>query len=158
MQRFRPHPDGVELRLAQGEAEALEVLGELLASVGDPEHDPAAARLTVPAYEDDAEAAGEFQRLMGPELAAGRAADRSAVAMTLEAAVTEPVVLSMGEAEAWLLVLNEARLVLAARLGIEEEGWGEESDDPVDLDPGMVLLHYLTYLHAELTGVLMGRL
>ena len=72
----------------------------------------------------------------------------------------KPVELSMDQAEAWLLVLNESRLALAARIGIEEEGWGGDGDDEDDdeMDPPLAFLHYLTYLHGEITMVLMEKL
>ena len=45
-------------------------------------------------------------------------------------------------------VIGEARLVLAARLGITEDGWED------DADPEMALLGYLGYLQDGLVGVL----
>ena len=158
MRRFAPTPDGVELRLAPEEIEALVMLPELLASVGSVPGDPAAARLTIATYPDDDEADAEFRRLMVPELDAGRSADRSAVLASLEVAMGQPVELSMAEAEAWLLVLNESRLVLAARIGIDEDGWGDDAAELEDLDPPMAFLHFLTYLHGELTHVLLEKL
>lgn len=155
--RFRWRDEGVELRLPADEIEALGMVNELLASVGTHEGDPAARRLAVPAYPDDTEANEEFERLMGPELDTSRVADRSAVETTLEEARRSSVILSPSEAEAWLLVLNEARLALAARLGIEEEGWGED-EAALASNPTLAFLHYLTYLHGELTMVLMERL
>ena len=65
--------------------------------------------------------------------------------------------LSPAEAEAWLLVLNEARLALAARMGITDEGWGDDQSED-ELDPQMAYLQFLTYLHGELTGVLLQAL
>ena len=57
---------------------------------------------------------------MAGELGQSRAADRSAFALILEAA-TAGTVASIAEAEAFLRVLNEARLALGARLGVEVE-------------------------------------
>ena len=157
MRRFSPHPDGVSLSLFPEEAEALQIVGELLESIGDTAGDPAAMRLSVPAYPGHPDADEEFDEWLRPELETARAADRSAVATTLEAVGDEPVVLSPAEAEAWLLVLNEARLALAARMGITDEGWGDDQSED-ELDPQMAYLQFLTYLHGELTGVLLQAL
>ena len=157
MHRFTPHPEGVELRLELEEIEALTMIPDMLNSVGEIAEDPAVERLTVSAYPDDEAADSEYAPWLADELEAGRAADRSTVTTSLEVARTDPVVLSMGEAEAWLLVLNEARLALAARLGITEEGWGDEQDLE-ELAPPLAFLQYLTYLHGELTGVLLEKL
>ena len=156
--RFSSTPGGVELRLAPEEIEVLSLLSELLASVGSVAGDPAAARLAITTYPDDEQAQAEYKRFMAPELERGRTTDRSSVVASLEAASGRPVELSMVEAEAWLLVLNESRLTLAARIGIEEEGWGEHDEEGGDLDPPMAFLHFLTYLHGELTAVLMEKL
>lgn len=157
MHRFSAHEDGVLLTLYEEEAEALTILPELLSSVGQIPGDPAEARLTVAAYPDDPDADAEFAGWLSDELETGRAADRSAVETSLDVAAKEPVVLSLGEAEAWLIVLNEARLTLAARLDITEEGWGDDMKLE-DMPPTMAFLHFLTYLHGELTDVLMRKL
>ena len=157
MHRFSPHPDGVMLTLFPEEAEALVMLPEMLDSVGEVPGDPAASRLAVSAYPDDPDADAEFGDWLGPQLNIRRAADRSAVTTSLEVARTEPVVLSMEEAEAWLLVLNEARLTLAARLGIIEEGWGDDQELD-NMAPPLAYLTFLTYLHGELTTVLLEKL
>jgi len=83
-------------------------------------------------------------------MAQSRAADRSAFALTVEQS-SRGVILSAGEAEAWMRVLAEARLVLASRLGIIEDGW--EDDLPED-DPPVALLHYLGWLQQSLTETL----
>lgn len=95
--------------------------------VRDPE-DPASARLQVPAYLDDREADDEYWQLMGGELDRERAADRSTFARVTEEAV-DGVRISREDAHAYLRVLVEARLVLAARMGVDVE------DDYEDLEP-----------------------
>ena len=153
MRPFSRHRHGVRLRLTADEVEMLRVVPQLLGTVGAMPDDPAAERLSLDVYPHDPQAAEEYRRLMATEVEAGRNADRSAFAVSLEAAAEGPVVLSADEAEAWLMVLGEARLALAARLGIEEEGWGE---DPNALnDPSMALLHYLSWLQGALTDVLL---
>jgi len=141
---------GIELTLAPGESHALQAVPELLDSVGTAGGDPAADRLDQAPYPDDPEAAAEFRRLMAEEMVQSRAADRSAFALTVEQS-SRGVILSAGEAEAWMRVLAEARLVLASRLGIIEDGW--EDDLPED-DPPVALLHYLGWLQQSLTETL----
>lgn len=147
---FRSVADGIELSLADWESDALLAIPELLTSVGDRSSDPAADRLEQSPYPDDPEAAAEYRRLMAEEMAQSRSADRSAFELTVEQA-PRGVVLSIGEAEAWLRVLGEARLVLATRLGISNDGW--EEDFP-EHDPPVALLHYLGFLQGSLAETL----
>jgi hypothetical protein len=147
---FRAVAGQIELTMNPREAEALLLVPELLESVGRSGADPAAGRLDQAPYPDDPDAASEYRRLMADEMAQSRAADRSAFALTVEQS-PEGVTLSSGEAEAWLRVLAEARLVLAARMGISEDGWEEEF--PVD-DPAVSLLHYLGWLQGSLAETL----
>lgn len=145
---------GVTVRLRPAEVETLRIVMEILDSVGEREADPGAARLDVSPYPEDDDASFEFKRLMASELEQGRNADRSAFETSLDAASGGEVHLSAGEAEAWLLVIGEARLVLAARLGIEQEGWGEDGD----VEPPMALLHYLSWVQGSLAEALLGQL
>lgn len=156
MAPFTVTADGIRVSLDANEIDALRVVPDLLASVGEVGDDPAQARLDIDAYRDDAESAAEYRRLMASEMEAGRAADRSAFSETLDALGRGPVTLSPGESEAWLTVLGEARLALAARLGIEEEGWGQ--DEASVSSPPMALLHYLSWLQGGLAEVLLETL
>lgn len=132
---FLPTPDGILVTLEPDDLDLLRQLPEFLAELGEPDEDPAASRLQVPVYLDDPEASQEWWRLMGGELDQSRAADRSAFAFILEAA-TAGTVASTAEAEAFLRVLNEARLALAARLRVEVEADYDElpEDDRSALD------------------------
>jgi len=151
---FRNVAGQVELTLERWAADALGAVVELLETVGMIDADPAVGRLDQAPYPDDPEASAEFQRLMAGELEQSRAADRSAFSLTVEQA-PRGVTLSAGEAEAWLRVLAEARLVLASRLGIAEDGW--EDDLPED-DPPVALLHYLGWLQQSLADTLEDQL
>ncbi|MCA1736732.1 MAG: DUF2017 family protein, partial [Actinobacteria bacterium] len=106
-----------------------------------------------PVYLDDSEASDEWWRLMSEEFLQSRTADRSAFAMILESAGAGTVA-SPAEAEALLRVLNEARLALAARLGVREEGDMEllDSDDQAALDylAGMQQLLVVALIGEEL--------
>ncbi len=151
---FRSERDGIRLRLDVNEAAVLEQLLPLLATVGErSEGDPAARRLYPAAYRDAPDDDEEYWRLVGDELAEARAADRSAFAETL-AVAEEGVVLSSGEAEAWLRVLGDARLLLAARLGIERE----DDHDTASGSPEWAVLSYLGYLQGTLAEVMASTL
>lgn len=149
---FRLVAGQVELTLDSQEADALLVVPDLLDSVGATGVDPGADRLDQAPYPDDKEASAEYRRLMADEMTQSRAADRSAFALTVEQS-PGGVNLSAGESEAWLRVLAEARLVLASRMGISEDGW---EDDLSEEDPAVALLHYLGWLQQSLTETLEG--
>lgn len=123
----------------------------LLAGIGAPGSDPAADRLRIPVYLDDPAANDEWWRLMGQDLDAARRADR----LVFDKAVNSigPVVLDDEEANAVLRVLNEARLALGARFGIEVEA----DHDQLPEDSRQVL-DYLGWVQEELTVALLGGL
>ncbi|HET6560986.1 MAG TPA: DUF2017 domain-containing protein [Marmoricola sp.] len=104
--------------------------------------DPVLARLFPVAYRDDEEAAGEFRRFTETELRSGKAASAAAVIDAMEEAglpgeVDESglmidVELDADEAVTWMKALNDMRLALATRLGVEEddeEFWESLPDD-----------------------------
>lgn len=123
----------------------------LLAGIGGVGSDPAADRLNVPVYLDDPESNKEWWRLMGEDLNAARRADRAVFAKT----VTNdgPVTIDDAEADAVLRVLNEARLALGARLGIDVE-----SDHDALPEESRQVLDYLGWIQEELTLELMKAL
>lgn len=94
-----------------------------LSSVGRKGRDPAADRLAPKVYVDDEEAAAEFDRLMAPELEAGRVDDRARYEEVVRRAIDGGTVLDAEDAFAVLRVLDEVRLVIAARLGIDSDAW-----------------------------------
>lgn len=116
--RIEPSEDGVELELEPGLVEFLLQFPEMLDEVARDDADPAAQRLKVPVYLDDAESNEEWWGFMGSELDESRSADRSAFREVLAASVGGTVA-SREEAYAMVRVLNEARLAMAARFGIE---------------------------------------
>ncbi len=147
---FRLVAGHIELTMNPQEADALLVVPQLLESADVTDADPVAERLNQTPYPDDREASGEFRRLMAEEMTQSRAADRSAFSLTVEQS-PHGVTMSVGEAEAWLRVLAEARLVLAGRLGISRDGWEDELSDA---DPSVALLHYLGWLQQSLAETL----
>ena len=88
-----------------------------------------------------------------PHVAGARRGDRERFANSLEG-LADRHILDWEEAESWLIVLGDARLALAARLGITEPGWEEGSMD----DPDRIALGFLSYLQSQLTDALMDTL
>lgn len=104
--------------------------------------DPALARLVPPAYSDDEAAAREFRSLTQSDLLDRRAADAAVVLGSLPDAARIPedpedpalleqveIRLEPSSAQSWLRTLAAVRLVLATRLGVEDED-DHDADDP----------------------------
>ncbi|MFF8187890.1 DUF2017 family protein [Microbacterium sp. NPDC016588] len=96
------------------------------------EDDPAVLRLLPDAYPDDDEASREFRRLTGADMLERRADDARTVLDTLgmdggeldpasDPDTTITVALGETEARAWMRTLSAVRLVLATRLGIQDQ-------------------------------------
>ena len=136
------------MKLGVNEVAVLEQLVPLLVVEGGWRLSPTGH---LPVYPGRPEDDAEFWRLMGDELRRAKAEDRATFIETLGAA-QRGVVLSEDQAEAWLRVMGEARLVLAARLGIEHEDDYEAVRDGGG--PEMAVLDYLSYLQASLSETL----
>lgn len=89
----------------------------LLDDVAEAEDDPGHRRLNIPIYLDDQEGNGGNEAWLESELEASRSKDRAVFQRLIQA--TGPLAVSEDDANAFLRVLNEGRLVFAARLGIE---------------------------------------
>ncbi len=135
---------GLTVRLAPGVDDVLAQVPDWLASVGRPGSDPAADRLRPIAYMDDGDEAAEFDRLMLPELEAGRVHDRQVYGDVLSRVARGPTVMNREEVFSVLRVIDEARLVMAARLGIDADDWhpAPGADDA----PELHLYHLLGWL------------
>lgn len=145
--RFRLDGREVTVSLPEEERVFLSELLEILAQVPRSGEDPASRRLRVPVYLDDPEANDEWWRLMGEELNSARNDDRR----TFQGVVAggAPAQLSIEEANAFLRVLNEGRLVLGARFGVEVE------EDHYRLPQEQrEILDYLGWLLEDLTDTL----
>jgi hypothetical protein len=134
----------VEVSLGPSERAALAAAASVVASVGTDEDDPARRRLSPPAYADDATADREFRRLMAEELGAVRRFDLSVFGSTLASGRRK---LQTDEAESWLRVIGDARLVLAARRGMQVDD--DRESRPVDV-PGLEILAWLGWIQQEL--------
>jgi len=165
--RFTAAGQKVLVALEPEEVAVLSRLPALLGSVGAAWDDPAQDRLNPEAYPGDLIASREFSRLTEKELTEARSADRERFADTLHRLRERPVLHSV-EAAAWVRVLGEARLVLAARHGVLGGGPAAAEDDPpesVDLveltepppetDPELLLVDYLGSLQDDLVGELL---
>ncbi len=154
---FRLEQGSVVARLTGVEASFLKDAVEILEGLGTPEEDPGAARLHPPVYLGDPEADTEWRRLAGGELRTSRRADRSSFQLVLDAVEeggatgsdTGEATISLLEAAAFLRVVNEVRLVLAARWGIDT------AEDFEDLRPEADdVLTFLGWIVTELAEVL----
>lgn len=124
---------------------------ELLVAMDGPTQpptDPALARLFPDAYRDDEQAAGDFRRFTEPDLRNRKVAAARIMLEVLSqpADVTE---LDDAQAKGSLAALNDVRLILGTRLGLDEPpDRGVEMRDADD--PMMHLYDYLTYLQGTL--------
>jgi hypothetical protein len=152
MRGFVLRDDEIHLDLVPAEIHLIGLAGHLLAAldVDDPD-EPAAARLNYRVHPDDPGADARFRDLTEADLRAARSADRDRFTESMQRGI-----LSIEDAEAWLRVIGEARLVLAARLGIEEDGW--EQDPAEGQSAEMLLLRMLGAVQDELVGVLLETL
>ena len=147
-QRFKSRRGGgIDVDLSADEKVFLSELLEVLAGIPRVGDDPASQRLRVPVYLDDPESNDEWWRLMGEELTAARNADRHVFHKVM--VDSGPAHLSDEQADAFLRVLNEGRLALGARFGLEvEEDHDQLPEDQRDI------LDYLGWLLEELTSQL----
>jgi hypothetical protein len=144
MSHFKIVRGGIRVELTPVERVFLGDVLPLLAGIGAPGSDPAADRLYVPVYLNDPESNEEWWRLMGQDLDSARRADRAVFERALSS--LGPVTLDGEEADAVLRVLNEARLALGARLGIDVEA----DHDTLSEDSRQVM-DYLGWIQEELT-------
>jgi len=161
--RFTVAGQKVLVALEPEEVAILSRLPTLLGSVGASWNDPAHDRLNPEAYPGDTVASREFSRLTEKELVEARSADRERFADTLRRLRERPV-LRPGDAAAWVRVLGEARLVLAARHGTPAGGPAAADEQPVvddltttppDANPELMLVDYLGALQDDLVGELL---
>jgi hypothetical protein len=132
----------IVLRLARPESDILREVAHLLDAGDD-----ADGRLSYSAHPDDPEADRRYQELVADSLDILRREDRSGFDTVASGAVA-----TAEEVEAFMRVVGEARIVLAARLGIDHDGW--EADLEATSDPELALLAWLGYLQDAAVGVL----
>jgi len=119
--------------------------------------DPALHRLFPDAYTDDEEAAGEFRRFTERSLRDAKLANARTVLDTLGRSGSK-VVVSDGEASAWLGTLNDLRLTLASRIGLDQDNHEAFYALP-ESDPAFAMFHiydWFTFLQETLVNALTG--
>jgi hypothetical protein len=139
--------DRIVLEFADGESGVLRSLvDQYLEVVGaDAGADPAHSRLFPAAYRDDDEAAEEFTRYTRSGLVDRKAANAAQVSLALD---EETVRLSPDDAERWLPLLTDLRLVIADRLGIRAD------DDVVPDTPAGEVYVWLGHLQESIIALL----
>ena len=136
------------LRLTDAERALLRVLAAELRALLDEPSDPELRRLFPPAH-DDAQREAEYRGLVRDQLVDGRTRALGTVERTLDSET-----LTAREAETWLRVLNDLRLILGTRLGVTEETMlGELDPDDPDAQQYAVY-YYLSWLQEQLVGAL----
>jgi hypothetical protein len=138
---FSRKGERVIVRLGADERQVLKGLAAVIEAAGD-----ADGRFAYTAHPDDPEAEDGYRALLGNSLATARGEDRAVMTETLDAKD-----LDEEQAMAWMRVIGDARIALAHRVGIEDDGW-EETQDPSD--PETALLTYLGYLQDTLVRAL----
>jgi len=111
--------------------------------------DPVLARLYPDSRPDDPGASARFRDLVGDELAEGRIARLGIMDETLD----EPSIDDQ-QAEAWLGVLNDLRLVMGTRLDVRDD---TESQPIAEADPeaaARIVYAYAGWLEGQLVDVL----
>jgi hypothetical protein len=116
------HPDPLAAMVGMGSEDA----------PASPPADPALRRLLPDAYDDPAGAA-EFRRLTDDELRRGKAASLTQLADAVESS-NGVVDLDDAGADVWVQAVNDVRLVLGVRLGVDDDAgsWRRtlNSEDP----------------------------
>jgi Domain of unknown function (DUF2017) len=140
---------GILLRLSADECRVLRDLAQQLPTVlTTGEADPAVERLLPNAYPDDPDAAAEFRTFTRAGLVERKLTNVGRVAATLpdESGVSE---LTASDAQAWLRTLTDLRLVLATRLGIEDD-----ADEGAPDELLRAVYDWLAFLQDSLLAVL----
>jgi hypothetical protein len=145
-----PLPDGgIRLRLSRDERALLVGLtGELRALLEVAPDDPSLRRLFPPAYDDEADERA-YKELTGDSLLDGR---REALELLEQTADRKQ--LSAEEADAWLRALNDLRLVLGTRLGVQEDTFSSEPDLNDPHGQALAVYGYLSWLQEQLVEAL----
>jgi len=145
--RFKSTRGGIDVDLTDDEKTFLTGILDLLAGIPAAADEPASRRLRVPVYLDDPESNEEWWRLMEGELNAARNSDRRVFQHVLDERGRPHM--SNEEADAFLRVLNEGRLALGARFGLEvEEDHDQLPEEQRDI------MDYLGWLLEDLTSEL----
>ena len=173
MAMFRLSDSTVLLDLEEIEVELLSsLIGQIMELLHDPEDDehkdplaklvgldgptvipsdPVLARLFPDAYPDDENNSADFRRFTQPDLQREKLANAQIVQSTLESFPGEfPV--DKANLNAWLLTLNDLRLALGTRIGLDNETEVQLGDE--SLTPIFGIYDWLTGLQGSLIEVI----
>jgi len=142
LERIKRTRDGsFRVNLSPEEREVLATVPPMLRSLVESSGpgDPAYERLFPPAYLDDVAKDQAFAEMVHDDLAEARLASATVLERTVGADR-----LSEEEVGSWLAALNDARLVLGARLGLSEET--DVSAVPSDQRQDYEFYRFLSYL------------
>ena len=138
MKQFKASPAGITATFNEVEASVLRDLAEQLAVLlrahDDRAGDSALVRLLPDGYRENADDAQEFRRFTETDLVDQKVEGAATIVSSLSGpAVKGRVRLTLSDAEAfaWLRSLNDIRLAMAARLGIEDDFY---RPNPLDND------------------------
>lgn len=148
---FRRTNDAIVIEVTGHEAVFLGQIPSLLDSVGAVQGDRGYSVLHRPLCLDDRNVDDELRDLVSQELDAQRLTDRT----VLERCIREGSSMTLDEGHGVLRSLNDARLVLAARAGVFEDGRAWE--DRIDEDPALAAVAWLGYVQTELLRALSER-
>jgi hypothetical protein len=152
MSRFAARGGGIRVRLGAAEVAILGRLPSLLGSVGADAGDPAVTRLHPAAYPENELDSTELIRLTEDDLAAQRSADLDVFTRNLPEAAGG-IEISRDDAEAWLRVLESARIVLAARRGLFDLA---DLSEASMRDPDVALVGLMGMYQQELAEALLA--
>jgi Domain of unknown function (DUF2017) len=136
------------LRLSREERTLLRMLHAELGSLLEDPDDPDLRRLFPPASDDDAEA-DAYRSLVHDQLVDGRERALSTLEQTLDRET-----LTAEEADAWLRVLNDLRLILGTRLDVTEETMLADIDPNDPSAQQYAVYAYLSWLQEQLVAAL----
>jgi len=146
--QFRRDRDRVRLSLNASEQLLLrDLLDQLEPMLAEPD-DPALRRLFPPAYSDD-ESDEQYRSLVRDQLVNGRAKALATMRGTLGSETID-----LEQADVWLRVLNDLRLVLGTRLDVSEEIDYEDIDIDEPRGRDLAVYGYLAWLQEQLVDAL----
>ena len=170
---FNPAPNGAMLDLEEIEVELLNsLIHQMLQLLHDPDEpestdplalligmngpteisdDPVLARLFPDAYPDSSEASAEFRRFTWPDLQQQKIQHAHAVLEMLKRFPGASLISSQS-LQAWLLTLNDLRLALGTRMGLENDVEVDVMDE--NIGPLFGVYDWLTGLQGTLIDVL----
>jgi hypothetical protein len=123
---FIPRDDGtLEVHLASGEADAIRKVAADIVEELDHANDPGLYRLFPPAYKDDPAREDEFETMTRDDLLARKRNAATTVMKSIDKGKTRKgswsARLDEETSQAWLALVNDARLILGTRLNVTEK-------------------------------------